>query len=589
MPDDQHARFPRLGAVLTLVLLALLAVVVVRCAWVSDDAYITLRTVDHLVAGQGARFNALERVQAYTHPLWMLILAAAYAVTREAWVTTMAVGATFSAAAVLTMCHRRVGSAGLVAALAMLLASKAWVDFATSGLENPLLCLLLAAFAGEAFRVAPRPAVLVLLTALLGATRLDAQLLVLPALLLILVRRGRAGEWRSVALAQLAWAPLVAWHLVALVYYGDPWPNTAHAKLGTGLPLAETVAQGLRWWWWNVRHDPPTVIGVAAGALAGIGLRDVRALGLVAGIGAWLAYVTSIGGDFMAGRFLVTPLFVGALLVSRLEGSWPLLAGGVALAAGSLLSPWAPLRSGPGYVRAEASDGVVDERGYYWRGMGLFATGAGWEPTHSFVADGRAATGAVSAKAVIGLYGMYAGRDHHVVDKLGLADPFLARLPAVDDPAWRIGHHKRVIPKGYVEGVVTGADPSDPALVPLHRDVILATRAPLFAPGRWAAIGRLLTGADLPEDLDPYVHPGIKDLAGPPTKLTDARPAGVRFPCDTPCTFTLQSGERWHLRVEHDGRSRASLAEPGETVTLGPGTVSLLPEERGVLRPVGRP
>ena len=101
----------------------------------------------HLVAGQGARFNAVERVQAYTHPLWMLVLAAAYAITREAWLTAMAVGAAFSAASVLVMARGRVGSAGLVAALAMLVASKAWVDFATSGLENPLLALLLALFA----------------------------------------------------------------------------------------------------------------------------------------------------------------------------------------------------------------------------------------------------------------------------------------------------------------------------------------------------------------------------------------------------------------------------------------------------------
>jgi hypothetical protein len=43
----------------------------------SDDAYITLRTVDNWVNGRGLVWNTAERVQTYTHPLWMLLLSAA--------------------------------------------------------------------------------------------------------------------------------------------------------------------------------------------------------------------------------------------------------------------------------------------------------------------------------------------------------------------------------------------------------------------------------------------------------------------------------------------------------------------------------
>src|SRR5205085_11882162 len=47
-------------------------------AWLGDDAYITFRVIWNLLHGYGATFNPGERVQAYTHPLWLLVMSAAY-------------------------------------------------------------------------------------------------------------------------------------------------------------------------------------------------------------------------------------------------------------------------------------------------------------------------------------------------------------------------------------------------------------------------------------------------------------------------------------------------------------------------------
>src|SRR5262245_6951278 len=71
-------------------LLPLFLVLQITHAWVVDDAYITLRTVDNFVHGRGLRWNVAERVQSYTHPLWMFALAGVYAVTREAFFSTLA-------------------------------------------------------------------------------------------------------------------------------------------------------------------------------------------------------------------------------------------------------------------------------------------------------------------------------------------------------------------------------------------------------------------------------------------------------------------------------------------------------------------
>ena len=67
------------GHVALLLCLVFLAILL-RTAWLSDDALITLRTVLNFTHGYGLTFNVAERVQTYTHPLWMLMLTGAYLV-----------------------------------------------------------------------------------------------------------------------------------------------------------------------------------------------------------------------------------------------------------------------------------------------------------------------------------------------------------------------------------------------------------------------------------------------------------------------------------------------------------------------------
>src|SRR5919106_1295954 len=72
-------------------LLAVFTYVFLANAWIGDDAYITFRVVDNFVNGYGLTFNPDERVQAYTHPLWMLLLSVLYLVTSDLFYTTLAV------------------------------------------------------------------------------------------------------------------------------------------------------------------------------------------------------------------------------------------------------------------------------------------------------------------------------------------------------------------------------------------------------------------------------------------------------------------------------------------------------------------
>src|SRR4051794_34306228 len=60
--------------------------------WSSDDSFINLRVVDQLLHGNGPVFNAGERVEAYTSPLWLAILSVGSAVLGVARGATLAVG-----------------------------------------------------------------------------------------------------------------------------------------------------------------------------------------------------------------------------------------------------------------------------------------------------------------------------------------------------------------------------------------------------------------------------------------------------------------------------------------------------------------
>ena len=215
-------------------LVSLYGLTVLQSAWLHEDAFITLRSVDNFLAGFGPTWNPGERVQAFTHPLWFVVLTIAVGLTGEVFYTSILLGLAASIAAVLVLVLRLAPSlAHAAVAVALLCSSKAFIDFSTSGLENPLSHLLLALFAAQYFSARCDRRALVLLSfaaSLATCTRIDAMLLYVPPLV--------ATAWRlrtASALAALAagFAPLALWELFSLCYYGFLFPNTAYGKLNT--------------------------------------------------------------------------------------------------------------------------------------------------------------------------------------------------------------------------------------------------------------------------------------------------------------------------------------------------------------------
>ena len=383
--------------------MALFAVVLVRTAWVSDDAYITLRTVDNFVHGYGLRWNPAERVQSYTHPLWMFVLSAAYFVTREAYLTTIAVciATSLAAVSVFAFAHAR-RPRQAVFGVTILLCSAAFVDYATSGLENPLTYLCFALFLREYFRgddwTPKRLLVLSLWAGLAVTNRMDTLLLCAPALGYAWHRnRGVKG---LVAVAA-GFLPFVLWEGVSLVYYGFLFPNTAYAKLMClGIDRTDLIAQGLRYMRDSLTRDPITIIAIVAAVLTAPVMGRRRGVPVAAGIALYAVYVLWIGGDFMSGRFFSAPVFCAVMLMGAYVETAPrrlAYVGAVCMAvAVAFLVDRPPFLSGSDYGYKDPLDsfgpgGISDERGCYFTASGLFRenrTGA-FGPQHGFVRIGK--------------------------------------------------------------------------------------------------------------------------------------------------------------------------------------------------------
>lgn len=488
------------GVALYALAAALLVCFIFSTAWACDDAYITIRTIDNWRAGYGLRWNIDERVQAYTHPLWLLAEAGAWGITGEPYFSSMAlsIACAFAGALLLTSISpsRVAGAAGLL----VLTASLAFVDFATSGLETPLTYLLLAAFLVSYWeKTALKTWTLrtSAFAALLAANRLDLGLLVAPAMLDIAWQSRRdAKRWLLVGLT-----PIVAWELFSIVYYGSPVPNTAYAKLATGIPQPELTKQGLLYLWNSWHVDPLTLVTIAAAITVVLWRARRETAVIAAGIVLTLAYIVRIGGDFMSGRFLVPP-FVAAVGLLLRHPATPRLRRAIVsamFAVAAFSMPHAAARAvnrGP-YPPIDVligEYGVADERFVYARATSLVdAIRHRTAPDHEWERAGRQTRAAglrVVAQDSIGFFGYGAGPDVHVVDTLALCDPLLARLPALEP--WRIGHFYRDIPGGYLEMLRGERDHlDDPAVDAYYAKIRLVTRGPLWSGSRWSAIADL--------------------------------------------------------------------------------------------------
>lgn len=287
--------------------------------WTCDDAFISLRYADNLVAGQGLVWNPAERVEGITNLLWTLALAAGRAAGADARVLAEGLGILAFLCVLLAVWwweQRRWPTQipWAVALLAVLPDLRVW---STGGLETMAAAL---AATGQVLAIWQGRRAWAGGLAVVGwLLRPDA---VLTAAVVVLVDAQLAWPDRRVLLRRLAagLAPLAlavgvttAWRWS---YYGDALPNTFWAK---------SAASG--WWSQGLVYVGLTAL-TAWPAAAGLGWACRRArtlqhadrawvIGLLGAVTLHTVYVIHSGGDFMHARRLV-PVLPLCVLAFRL-------------------------------------------------------------------------------------------------------------------------------------------------------------------------------------------------------------------------------------------------------------------------------
>jgi len=514
----------RVLLVVRVLCLVVLAAAMVRLAWIGDDALITLRNALNIAHGWGPGYNFTESVQGYTHPAWFLLWLASGWLTGEWILTIVVISVVLSVAAVAIVLWSARSIALILVAAVALGFSNAFMEYTTSGLENPLAYLMVGALVVATFRLLAqgevpslRSAIVVgLLASGLVLTRFDLLLLIVPLLGWLAVRLRRQGS-RLLALGVALAVPVMLWCTWSWLAYSSILPNTFLAKRNLEIPAVELVVQGLRYGWVTIEHDPVTGLVLVVGLVLCFAFGRPVHRALAAGVVLYLAYVTWIGGDFMAGRFYAVPVYLlvllsitvpvvahSALARPRASSIVSVLVGFIAVLLVLVAADRVPSAiANPTSTRWREMDdaaAIYDARSKFIeldKGLEQWAMSLGasisvppypdaastnllaplrdirsaannwpdrastslphgtWPNPDGSFSDLPSDVGVLCG--LLGTAGIISGPTVHWIDRCALTDRYLAAIPyAAHDFHWYVGHYERALPPGYEAAVRTG-------------------------------------------------------------------------------------------------------------------------------------
>ena len=282
----------------------------------SDDAWISYRYAWNLIHGFGLNWNPdMRPVEGYSNLLWVLWAALGIAVGApvlswcKVWGLIMTGGTVLAAAG----CVRAVGGSRRLAIAAALLTacSTLVVLWSVSGMETPLLCLLLTAGTWRALledRAARDGGRLrawsLLLFGLAAITRVEGPIyLAIPVVIRLARFRAQPLGRRDALHLLLLCAPALGQFAFRLAYYGEWLSNTYVVKGGGGL-RSQTPLAGLRYLLGGLTANPwQGALWVGGGALA---LWHRRG-GLLLPAAVCAAFILLVGGDAFAHMRFIAP------------------------------------------------------------------------------------------------------------------------------------------------------------------------------------------------------------------------------------------------------------------------------------------
>jgi hypothetical protein len=447
---------PRLSSTRNRVVIAILSLLLVvgiaravQLAWMTDDAFISIRYAENLVNSHGLVYNAGERVEGYTNLLWTLLLAAglwlgAPPIPTAQWLGILAYLALASCLAHWSWRrHRDLHRPFLPLAAGVVLVSQDFQEWATGGLETMLFTVLaLQGLLLTRVPAATRRLCLAagLLFALLVLTRPDGLLFAAAGVLSCGLPAAGTPRRTRMAHALSALAPVAVALAVLipfkLVYYGELLPTAFYSKS----VLHPYYSQGLVYL--ELYLTKNWFLPVALGGVLiarwrarreGASRADCDDLFFLAAGGLFIAYIVHVGGDFMFARRLLPAVPLLLLVVEDQLGRLRDARVQAALAAACLVAAAAsvPLFSD----ERPRIRGVADERRFYnSRVMALRRHQA--ELVGGALADTDVRVMFEGGMCVFGYY----SRLPYLVEMTGLTQYSLAKLPL--EQRGNIGHEK---------------------------------------------------------------------------------------------------------------------------------------------------
>lgn len=440
--------------------------------WACEDAYITFRYIENWVNGYGLVYNVGDKVEGFTHPLWLFLIALPTFLGANVRASALILSLLISiiALAVILWRDRGEDNAPLVFPLAalLLLSHTGYRDFSVSGLEFPLVVLLMAWFfiSYKNNDLLTKPYLHGSLLALLYLTRPELALMI-PVFFAVYIGKAlwtqlklgvepARGQW--LGLGKLA-APIIgiagAYHLFRWAYYGEFFPNTYYAKQGLGAYWSQGWIYFEHFW----RYSPVLLIVVVISAALILLTKHVRRLYftslprlvMLLQIAMLSIYVVRLGGDFMAYRFLLPPMLIGVILLNDLPDRFfrrritQLSLAGAGFVAAALLVIY-PLG-------AEKRLGyIADERQYYdlyhpsYRALFEDPVDHVWYKMGSELRKLHEVTNyrIVHVAGNIGYMGYAAGPGVYILDAFGLVDRQTARAWDPTRKRDRPGHEDKL-------------------------------------------------------------------------------------------------------------------------------------------------
>ncbi|MDC1068722.1 hypothetical protein OAQ99_06160 [Candidatus Kapabacteria bacterium] len=442
-----------------IILIVLFVYVWVINAWVSDDAHITFRSIEQLFAGNGLVFNIGERVQTFTHPLWLLVHLPFRLLTENLYIINVFLSFIFSFATVALILKYCDNSVSRIVIIISLLFSKTFIDYTSSGLENPLSYFLISILFLTQFNkfTVSKKFQIPMISSLLVLCRPDYLILVLPFIIYDLFINKNKLINIIIGLSHL-----LLWELFSLIYYGSPIPNTMISKFNTGIDRTELISYGLKYFKESFIFDP-TIILIFFPIL--LSLKQNKKLifknFVIISILLYLIGVLYAGGGFMSGRFISITVLMSLLLLIDIKLkskiSYLLLGLPIILSIFSFTHTFKFAKHVDNKLGVIHND-ISDERLVYFDELGFINKQFNnakheWEYFGEKISKG-AYGDSLFIYSVMGLLPYNAGVDKHFIDFLGLCDPLLSRFPLSKQYNFRQGHIRRSLPLGYIESIL---------------------------------------------------------------------------------------------------------------------------------------